>query len=122
MPRVGGIKSFSIDGIDFAAKPGWEINLGRPKREVVTGDDGIHGYTQTSQPGTFQGMITVRPETDIDAILLAKDVTATIVGPNATYVMSEAVYVGDGAYSTDEGELEVLLSGEVSIDRGGDNG
>jgi hypothetical protein len=120
MERRAGIIQVSINGTRIDAKGEFTYNLGRPKREPIVGDDGIHGYTETPQVGYIEGALTDSSNLDLDAMLRLEDATVTLGlavgpgGPQKTIVARSAVYAGDGEAKTREGEIQFrVISGDM---------
>ena len=106
--RRGGIIQFKVDSILYDAKGNFTYNLGRPKREPIVGSDGIHDYKETPQVAFIEGEITDRGNLDLDAILNATAVTATLTTANGkTVVLKDAWYSGDGDVQTEEGNIQI---------------
>ena len=116
--RIGGIQSLQVDGLVLNAKSNWTINLGRPKRTGIVGADRIHGHMEVPQIAFMEGVVSVTPDTNLNDLLLTKDATITLVGANKTYLLRNAVYAGEGDYTTEEGELAVRFGGDGDVDEG----
>lgn len=110
--RVGGIIFFKIDGQQFSAKGNFTYNIGIPKREAVIGSDGVHGFKELPQPSKIEGQITDNDELDLEALLRARDVTCTLELANGkVIVLQEAFYSADGDASSEEGEIQIMMTG-----------
>lgn len=110
--RVGGIIEFKANGELYSAKGNWTYNLGRPKREAVVGSDSVHGHKEMPQAPKIEGAITDRTDLDLNALLTLQDATVTLKLANGKIVVvRDAFYDGDGNVTTEEGEIEVSISG-----------
>lgn len=110
--RIGGILFFKVNGEQFSAKGNFTYNIGVDKKEMIAGNDGIHGYKQMPQVPYIEGAITDNDELDLEALQSVVDATVTIELANGkVIVIEEAVYAADGAGSSEEGEIEVRFEG-----------
>lgn len=111
--RIGGIIQFKADGQALQAKGSFTYNIGVPKRELVVGHDGVHGYKELPQAPRVEGTITDQAELDLQALLESNDVTIVLELANGKiFVLRNAVYVADGNVTTEEGEIEIMFEGE----------
>lgn len=111
--RIGGIIQLKVDGQALQAKGSFTYNLGVPKRELVVGHDGVHGYKELPQAPSLEGTITDAANLDLQALLEANDVTIVLELANGKiFVMRNAVYVSEGNVTSEEGEIEVMFEGE----------
>jgi hypothetical protein len=110
--RRGGIIQLKTNGELKNAKGAFTYNLGRPKRDPVTGADGVHGYKETPQVPFIEGAITDDPNLDLDALLNFKDGTVTLELANGkVVVLRDAWFAGEGTGNTEEGEIPVRYEG-----------
>ena len=112
--RIGGIIQFKIDGELFLAKGNFTYNLGVPKKEMIVGADGVHGFKETPQVSFIEGAITDTDEVDLEnQILKVRDATITLELANGKLVtVEEAVYAGEGNVTSEEGEISVRFEGK----------
>lgn len=112
--RRGGIIQLKLNGEMQDAKGSYSVNLGRPKREGITGSDGPHGYKEVPQIGFIEGAITDRGTLDLDALVQFKDGTVTLQSATGkVYVLRDAYYAGEGTLTTEEGEIAVRFEGKA---------
>lgn len=112
MSRRGGIIQFSVNGVRYDAKGDYSYNLGRPKRETVTGSDAVHGYKEVPQPPFIEGEITDRAGLDLDALVRLTGATVTLELANGKIIaLRSAWYAGEGTGNTDEGNIDVRFEG-----------
>lgn len=115
--RRGGILSAKIDGVPWQAKGNFTINYGRPLREPIIGADGIHGYKETAQPASIEGVFTDSVDSDLNLLFTAKNITFTLeLGNGKTVVLRDAYFMGDGNVTTEEGEIAVMFGSESPIE------
>lgn len=113
MERVGGIIEIKANGELYSAKGSWTYNLGKPKREMVIGSDGVHGYKEMPQESYIEGAITDNSQMDLETLLTLKDATVTLTLANSkVIVLREAVFTGEGNVTTEEGEIAAKFSGK----------
>lgn len=110
--RRGGLIQLKINGELQDAKGAFTYNPGRPKREAIVGADGIHGYTETPQPGYIEGAITDRGSLNLSTLVTLEGATVTLELANGkVFVLRDAWYAGDGEVSTEQGEIQVRFEG-----------
>ncbi len=111
-PRIGGILALKIDGNQYLAKGNFTYNLGVPKKEMVVGSDGVHGYKEVPQVPFIEGMITDSPDISITELRGLANVTALLTLANGKVISIEnAVEASDGNVTTEEGEAQVRFEG-----------
>ncbi len=110
--RVGGIIFFKVDGELFQAKGEFTYRINPTKREMVAGQDAIHGFKEEPVVPFIEGSITDSDELDLESLLLIKDATATVELANGkTIVIRDSWFAADGNVSSSEGEIEVRFEG-----------
>jgi len=109
---VGGIITVRVNGAVLRAKGAWTYNLGRPMREAIVGSDGVHGYKEVPQVAYIEGTTTDRGDLDLTALVTLRDATVTLDLANGkAFVLAQAWFAGEGAASTEEGEVAVRFEG-----------
>jgi hypothetical protein len=106
--RVGGTIFLKSDGLQLQAKGNFTYDIGKPKKEAVTGFDGVHGFKETPKPAFIEGEIT--DSLDLDLGKLFDTVGATInleLAVGKSIVLRDAWYAGDGTGETEEGNIKV---------------
>lgn len=107
--RAGRIQLY-VNGELADAKGNFSYNLGGVNRETIAGADRVHGYKETVIPAHIEGVITDRSDLDVAAMRDTVDTTVQLVhGNDKTIVFRNAWFVGEGAQSTEEGEIEVAF-------------
>ena len=110
--RIGGIILLKVDGNQLQAKGSFTYNLGVPKKEMVVGSDGVHGFKETPQVPYIEGAITDLDELDVETLQRTRDATVMLELANSKIIaIEEATYSADGAVTTEEGEIEVRFEG-----------
>lgn len=105
--KVAGLISVQLDGEVMSAKGEFEVTLGKPKREMVEGADGIHGHTEKAIPSRIAGKITDRLDLDLSKVCDADDAVLTLkAGNGKIFSQRNAVYCGDGKITTKEAEFD----------------
>ena len=106
--RRAGVIFVKVDGVQYDAKGSYSYNLGLPKRDPITGSDGIHGFKETPQVPFIEGVITDRADIDLEKVVMADNVTVTLELNNGkVIVLANAWFAGEGGGSTDEAEITV---------------
>lgn len=110
--RVGGTVYLKVDGTQYSAKGNFTYNLGKPKREPVTGADGVHGYSEKQQVPFIEGEITDSPDISLSDLVQIDDATVTLELANGKVIsLNEAWYAGEGTGNTEEGNIGVRFEG-----------
>ena len=111
--RRGGTITLQNNGQTYDAKGNFSYNLGRPKREAIIGEDGVHGYKEVPQVPYIEGEITDRKDLDLATLLTMTGATCTLQLANGKVIMlSDAWYAGDGKASTQEGNIAFRMEGK----------
>lgn len=106
--RRAGIIRVTSDGALIEAKGEFSYNLGKPKRDVIIGSDGVHGYKETPQAAFIEGATTDRSDLDLAALVTQDNVTVVLTLVNGkSIVLTDAWYAGDGTAKTGEAEITV---------------
>ena len=110
--RIGGVILLKVDGDQLQAKGNFSYNLGVPKKEMIPGADGVHGFKEQPVVPYIEGAITDNDELDLETLQRTRDATVTLELANGkVIVLEEAVYAADGAASSEEGEIEFRFEG-----------
>ena len=113
--RIGGTIQIQLNGEIVSAKGEWTYNLGRPKRTMVVGADGIHGYTEEPQPAWIDGEITDRGNLDVNALVTLTNATVTARLANGKIVtLGGAIFTGDGDVGMKEGNIKVRFESDIA--------
>ena len=112
--RKGGIIFLKVDGVQFSAKGNFTYNLGKPKREMIVGADGIHGHKELPQVGFIEGEITDNKDLSVEALMDMTDATVTLELANGKIIVAKnAAYCHEGTCETEEGKVPFRFEGEV---------
>lgn len=110
--RVAGRIEVALNGSKLAAAGAFSYDLGLPKREGVVGPDEHHGYKELPKVAYIEGMIVVKPDTNITAICTSTNVTVTLtLATGKIIALGDAYYSGDNTGDTDGGTLQVRWEG-----------
>lgn len=110
--RIGGTIALKVNGDIYFAKGNFTYNLGKPKREGVTGADTVHGYKETPQIPFVEGEITDRNELSLEDLVTLDEATITLELANGKVIaLSEAWYAGEGTGNTEEGNIACRFEG-----------
>ena len=105
---IGGKIEVSGNGYGYHTTGNFTLNLGKPKREGLTGpDQKVHGYKEVSQIPSIKGMIRKTRSMNISKdILDMTDATITVKGADGTrYLYESAYYSGEGTIELENGEV-----------------
>lgn len=110
--RVGGVIFFKVDGELFQAKGEFTYRINPTKREMIAGQDGVHGFKEEPVVPYIEGSITDSDELDLEGFQAIRDATVTLELANGKVIqLREAVYAHDGEVTTSEGEIGVRFEG-----------
>jgi len=105
---IGGLLSFKVDGQVYQAIGSFTYNQGLPLRATLIGATGVDGYSQTPQPAFIEGEVRDGSEIDLQALVVAEDVTCALELANGkTFVLSAARFIGEGTGNTAESNFAV---------------
>jgi hypothetical protein len=109
---VAGVVYFRVDGVQYWLRGECQIELAMLEREMVTGQDGIHGYIERPVPSKVTCKLTDRPDLSITFLLSLCNVTVTVELLNRkVYLLRNAVCIKAGPFDTTDGSLEVEFDG-----------
>lgn len=113
MGRRAGILFVKVDGVQYDAKGSFTYRINRTKKEMIPGQDNVHGFKEAIQVPFIEGMITDAQDLDLPAFFAISDATVTLNLANGkTIVLRNACYSGDGDVTTEEAEVQVRFEGE----------
>lgn len=108
---VTGRVFIKVNGTLQRSKPGAKFHLGGLSREVVEGDDGVHGFKESTKAPMMEFTLSHMSDTDLAEINDWTDVTATYEADSGKrYVMRNAWRDGDPV-EIENGEIKVTLKG-----------
>lgn len=111
MQRIAGSIAIKVNGETHRAAGAFTYNLGVPKREVLTGHDGVHGYKELPKPAMIDGTLRDADTLDVAALLGAENATITLeLGNGKTIAMTGAVQTNDGDQETENATINVTFS------------
>jgi len=106
--RIGGTLAVVIDGELYEHEGAFTYNTGRAKREALMNSQRPVGFKEMAQVPFFEGNVYVTSDLNLDALLNANGVTATLSLANGkTLVYRDAWFAGDGTGDTENGTLAV---------------
>lgn len=101
-----GLVALKIDGVSYNVKGNCTYNLGIPRREVVVGADGVHGYKVMPQAAFIEGEISDSQEISLQDFVSVEGATVTAELRNGkVIVLREATFTGEGTGNTEEGNI-----------------
>lgn len=110
--RVAGRMTISANGSKLAAAGAFSYDLGLAKREGVVGPDEHHGYKELPKVAYIEGMIVVKPDTNITAICGTTNAAIMLeLATGKIISLGDAYYAGDNTGDTDGGTLQVRFEG-----------
>lgn len=117
-PKVAGTCYVKVDGsqLEIKGDNGIEVPMQSKQREVVMGQSGVAGLKETARTPYVKGVFIVGPDFPREKLDESVDMTVTVEFINGSvYTLSGAFVVGEVAYKSDSGELEVEFNGIKGI-------
>ena len=117
-PKVAGTCYVKADGAQLELKGdnGIEVPMFSVTREAVMGQSGVAGLKETARVPYVKGTFIVGPDFPREKLDESTDITVTVEFINDTvYTLSGAFVVGEAAYKSDSGELEIEFNGIKGI-------
>lgn len=109
---VAGVVYFRIDGVQYWLRGECQIEMAMLEREMVVGQDGIHGFIEKPVAAKITCKLTDRPDLSVGWLLTLCNVTVTVELLNGkVYLLRNAVCIKAGPLDTTNGELEVEFDG-----------
>ena len=113
MAKVAGTAYVKVDGQQIALRGNFKIKPSNVVRESITGLDGYHGFKETPTVTGFTMDVTDRPEVSVQKLAKLEDVTVTVNLINGkTYVLRNAVQIGEIEISADDGMFTLTFEGK----------
>lgn len=110
--RLAGTAYLAIDGRSIALVGDFEWDSGRVNRETQSGQDGVHGYSETVKPGRIKGKIRDLGNTSIAALNGLVNVTVTCELANGKRVTGRNMWqVGDLPVTANDASFELAFEG-----------
>lgn len=101
------------NGVIIEAVGNFTYRLGLPKREMMVGPDGVHGFKELPQVPFIEGEARDSDELDVAALQNTVDATITLELANGkTIVLREGAYTADGDVQTEEGNIQLRFEGK----------
>lgn len=111
--RRAGTINLQVNGNVYDAVGSFTYNLGRPKREMLTGPDRVHGYKELPQVPFVEGEIRDAGDLDVAALLDTVDATVTLrLADGKTIMLRDAAFCGEGNGDTEDGKIAVRWEGK----------
>jgi len=117
-PKVAGTCYVKADGdqLELKNESGIEVPLSSVVREAVMGQSGVAGLKETAKIPYVKGTFIVGPNFPREKLDEATDITVTVEFINGSvYTLSGAFTVGESAYKSDSGEVELEFNGIKGI-------
>lgn len=93
---LAGTASVTIDGVSYAISGEGTYRPSTTKRETLTGQDGVHGYSELPHPGKISWKGRDSSAVAIAALNGATNVTVTLVLANGKTIIGRNMWrVGD---------------------------
>jgi hypothetical protein len=117
-PKVAGTCFVKVDGtqLELKSESGIEAPLFSVVRETVMGQSGVAGLKETAKTPYVKGTFIVGPDFPLEKLGESTDMTVTVEFINGkVYTLSGAFTIGESAYKSDSGEVELEFNGIKGI-------
>lgn len=111
---AGQLSRLQVDGVDFDPVGNWTIRQSRIKREHLESTKRGHKFRETRIPGMLSGQVAIDNIEDAQALMAADDVQVQVETANRIPFNGTMTYTADGDLDTNEGQLQVELTGELN--------
>ena len=110
--RIGGMLSFYADGVQYEARGEFKVTGPKLKREGVSGQDFVHGYTEMPIIPRIEGRLSIGNNLSIELLESLTNVTvqANLANGNS-YVLTQAWTLSAFVIDTVQGSVEIVLEG-----------
>ena len=110
--RIAGVAYLKVDGQQEALKGKFKYMVNTVKRDVLVGQDGVHGYKEMPEAPYISGDIMDMPATRVKRLESITDATITLELANGkTIVLSNAFWVDASEVDTEEGSFPCKFVG-----------
>lgn len=117
-PKIAGTCYVKVDGdqLELKSDSGIEAPLTDTMREGVMGQSGLVGLKETARTPFIKGTFLYGPNFPQDKLNESTDMTVTAEFINGkVYTLSGAFLIGEPAFKSDSGEVELEFNGVKGI-------
>jgi hypothetical protein len=112
MARIAGIAYIKVDGTQLPLKGSFTVSPSRFERNMMAGQDYVHGYSENPRVPFIEGDISLTPEVSIETLDAITNATVTAELANGrVYVLSGAVCKSAHELNTKDGQVRVRFEG-----------
>ena len=109
---LGGITYVRVKDRQYALRGDAEVMPQTAKKEVIVGEDGVHGVMIEPMAPSIKVTLTATPDFPLKPILSENDLTVTIEQANGiVWTLSCATVVDDVTIATKESEMSIKFAG-----------
>ena len=110
--RVAGTAFLTVDGNQYALRGNFTVSPSPVERNMIAGQDGVHGYQELPRVPYIEGDITTVPGLSLEALITQTDSTVVAQLANyTTYTLTNAVCKGGFEANTRDGQVRVRWEG-----------
>ena len=115
--RVAGIAYVFVNGVQYPLRGNFTVSPSTVEREMLAGQDRVHGYRESPRVPFISGDITLIPEVTIAALDAMKDevVTCELAGGHV-YTLRRAVTTAAHEINAAEGQVSVTWQGTQMLE------
>ena len=110
--RIAGVAYLKVDGVQYALRGNFTVSPSLLERQMLAGQDGVHGYTEMPRVPFIEGDISLQPGfslTDAEAITNST-ITAELAN-GSTYTLVNAATTAAYSINTKEGLTHIRWEG-----------
>ncbi len=113
--KIGGVAFLKVDGFQYLLRGDLTVSPGLFTRAGVTGQDGVHGYTETPHIPEIHATITDTGGLSIDQLwnVTCSTVTAELAN-GKVYILRDAWVSAVEPLNTTEGSVAIVFQGMAS--------
>ena len=112
MSRVSGVAYLKVDGVQRKVIGNFTYNIGRPRKQMLVGHDGVHGHSEMPQVPYIEGEIRDESELSLQELRDIDDATVTLELANGkTVILRNAIEASEGTVGTENANVQVRWEG-----------
>lgn len=114
---LAGIASLSIDGVNYLIAGDAKYQVSSRKRETLTGQDAVHGYSETPRAGKISMSLRDRGDLSVAAVAAITNSTIVLELANGKTIVGRGMWsVEDQEVDTAEGKFDAVFEGKSVVE------
>jgi hypothetical protein len=112
MPAIAGVATVVVDGVQYPARANVTVSPTRVQREMIPGQDYVHGYRETVRAPFVSMNVSLRPEVSSETLEAMTSGTVQVHFINGnSYVLTEAVSRAGWDLDAGDGQATIRWDG-----------